>query len=130
MCVICNNIILNNIHVGGYYQTFRGRPFTITNIIVTRLRGTIIRGGEIHIRTSLGGIKWFHIEHAGMCLHWMLMYRRTINGVGSARYSVRGLVGTNGILIHCTKCDRNSSYIWGILSALPMVKRRGNQLYI
>ena len=120
MCSLCDQIILQRVRVGYVFRTLRGRAFTITDI----------RDGKIHLRTGSGGEKWFHIEHAGMCLHWMRVNKRVIDGVGSARHSIRGLVGANGILAQCGKCDRNPAYIWGILSALPLVKKRGNKLFI
>lgn len=67
-----------------------------------------------------------------MCLHWMRIDKKAIEGVSSEnRNSVRRLVGANGILEQCQKCDRNPSYIWGVLRALPGVQRGNkNKLFL
>jgi len=102
-------------------MTARGCPYKITNI----------KDGKIHIETSGGGSKWFHLKHAGLCLHWMRIVKKRIEGVGSEnKKSIRGLVGANGILAKCKKCEWNPAYIWGILAKLPRVKREnGNYLF-
>lgn len=112
MCHECEEIILQQLQVEDEFESAERRPFTIIDT----------QGGKVHLETSLGGDKWFHIEHAGMCLHWMRVEDKTIEGVGSkTKNSVIRLVGANGILAACPKCDRNPSYIWGILRALPAV---------
>lgn len=122
MCHECEQVILHHIHVGDEFETAQGFPFSITDI----------QGGKIYLETSTGGAKWFHVEHAGMCLHWMRIDRNAIEGVGSEnKNSVRTLIGANGMLVKCQKCDRNPAYIWGILRALPEVQEgEGNGLFI
>jgi len=60
----------------------------------------------------------------------MLFDNKRIEGVGSEnKKSIRGLIGANGFLAQCNKCEWNQSYIWGILSKLPQVKiEKGNHL--
>ena len=122
MCHECEQIILQHLHAEAEFATAREKPFTIIDI----------HGGKVHLETSTGGAKWLHIEHAGMCLHWMRVEGNTIEGVGSEnKNSVRRLVGANGILTHCLKCDRNPVYIWGILRSLPEVQEcEGNEIFI
>ena len=114
LCKGCEQIILENIHVNDDFVTARGRSFKITSI----------KDDKIHIETCGGGSKWFHLEHAGLCLHWMRVDKKRIEGVGSVnKNSIRGLVGANGILAKCKKCEWNPAYIWAILAKLPRVKR-------
>jgi len=122
VCHECEQIILQHVHVGDEFETAQRVPFTITDIY----------GGKIYLETSTGGAKMFHVEHAGMCLHWMIIDHNTIEGVGSEnRNSVRRLIGANGILAQCQKCEWNPAYIWGILRALPEVHEgEGNELSI
>lgn len=119
MCQKCEQIILDNLHINDVFKTARGKTFTITKI----------KDGKIHIETSRGGAKWFHLEHAGLCLHWMIVGKNSIDGVGSQdKNSVRGLVGSNGSLVQCNKCDWNPAYIWGILASMYNVKRSSGNI--
>jgi hypothetical protein len=116
LCYKCKQTILQYTHVGDKLETARGKQFTIANI----------QDGKIHIETSSGAHRWFHLEHVSLCLHWIIVDRKTIEGVGSnKKNSIRGLVGVNGILVQCQICERNPAYIWGILATLPQVKRKG-----
>ena len=122
MCHKCEQIILQHIYVGSKLETAGGLPFAIASI----------QGGKINVETSVGGSKWFHLEHVGLCLHWAIVDGKTIEGVGSnRRYSIRRLVGANGLLVRCQKCEWDVAYVWGILAILPQIKReRRNQLTI
>ena len=116
MCLECEQTILRHIHVGDTYTTANGLSFTVIDI----------QGDKIYLMTSSGGEKWFHIRHAGMCLHWMKVGGNVIESVSS----IRRLVGEGGILEECDKCERNPAYIWGILRDLPGVQRgRRNELF-
>ena len=118
----CEEIILQQLQAEDEFETAERRPFTIRET----------QGGKAHLETSIGGDYWFHIEHAGLCLHWMRVEGKTIEGVGSkTKNSVRWLVGANGLLAACSKCDRNPANIWGILRALPAVQEgEENELFM
>ena len=119
MCQKCEQIILDNVHINDVFTTAIGKSFTITNI----------EDGKIRIKTSRGGSKWFHLEHAGLCLHWVIVDGNLIDGVGSQNNnSVRGLVGTEGSLVQCNKCDWNPAFIWGILARIPQVERSSGNI--
>ena len=122
MCLECEQIILRHVHVDDEFETAKGLPFTIKDVQMRR----------IFLETSIGGSKWFHTQHAAICLHWMRVDRNAIEGVGSSnKKSVRTLVGKNGILTRCQKCEWNVAYIWGILRALPQVHQgERNELFI
>jgi len=122
LCLECEQMILRHVHVDDKFETAQGLSFAIK----------AVEKGKMFLETSIGGSKWFHTKHAAACLHWMRIRGNAIEGVGSTnKNSVRMLVGRNGILAQCQKCEWNVAYIWGILRGLPQVHRgEGNKLFI
>jgi hypothetical protein len=61
-----------------------------------------------------------------MCLQW-LKDGKIIAGVGGDS-SISSLIGKNGTLVKCELCDRNPTYIYGIISSMPNIKQTGRIL--
>ncbi|UOY10013.1 hypothetical protein [Methanonatronarchaeum sp. AMET6-2] len=132
MCRVCEKSVLKHISIGDEPRTAEGEFFEVTEI--DEEYSDADGKGKIKYRVSTGNEKWCHIDHIVACYHFMAEGDKDIIGVGGeSTNSIRTLVGENGRIEDCSKCERNPAYIWGILKNHPRVKlinRDKNQLTI
>lgn len=100
----------------GNYITLTGQNFKVISIA----------GNKITIKTDNSNSSSFHLNHLLLCLQW-LKDGRVIQGIGGD-HSISSLIGKDGTLVKCKTCDRNPTYIFGIISSMPNINRTGRTL--
>lgn len=100
----------------GNFTTLTGRNFKVISIT----------GNKITVKIDNSNLRYFHLNHLLLCLQW-LKNGKIIRGIGGDS-SISSLIGKDGILVKCELCDRNPTYIYGIISSLPNVNRSGRTL--
>jgi hypothetical protein len=114
MCEECLRLIKAHINSTSTFKTARGIEFTIKDV----------PGDKRPVQTSSGKPRQFHLDHAALCLHFIKVNGKEIDGVGAGSgTSIKDLVGIEGKLTQCEICDRTISYTWGLLGSMPNVHK-------
>lgn len=120
---ICNrseNAIIKNLKVGKKLFTTRHKPFTITSK----------NPDTITVRVTTGKSRPFHIKHTALVYHSMKFDRRSLEEPLQERIRYAVWSEKMDILSRAAFVKEAPACIWGILSAMPDVRKDGTELSI